>query len=109
MTAEKYESGYMPAHDEHTDGNAHNSKADGAYIAEVFGCQEKRIGAEGFHESSIDRTKQNEPEYEQYLVLPEVEEKKLYGKRVIKTSEPFFHLPIRIFFQGPDAGTKINT
>src|ERR1700733_14385070 len=62
VPAEENECGNVPAHDEHSNGNAYDRKTYGAYIPEVFRRQVKRIGTKIFHEHPIDNTKKNKPE-----------------------------------------------
>ena len=74
MAAEKDKGGNVPADNEHTDGDSNNRRPERIYAAQVFRSQIKRIGAKSVHECTIDSAKENEPESQQHLVFPEMQE-----------------------------------
>lgn len=77
MAAKENKCGDVPAHDEDTNSHTHDGRTQRVYIAQVFRCQEKRFGSEAFHQNATDGGKQNNPEYEQYLVLSKMKEQEL--------------------------------
>jgi hypothetical protein len=74
MTAKQDKCCDVPAHDKHSDGNTYEGETKNGDITQIFGCKKKRICAIIFHESSIDGSEENKPEYEQNLVPPEMQE-----------------------------------
>jgi hypothetical protein len=91
MPAKKNEGGDIPAHNEHPNSDTYNCRSQCTDITEVFGPEKQGIRPEGFHKGSIHRAEQNKPEYQQCLVFPEMQEQQLYGKGIIKSSDPYFH------------------
>jgi len=67
MPAEQNKGGNIPAHNKHANGQAHKQGSQHAHIAQVFGRQVQRIGAEWFHKSAIHRAEQYKPEDKQHL------------------------------------------
>ena len=74
MTTEQDEGSDVPAHDKHSDGNAHESEAEYSNISQVFRSKKKWICPIVSHKSPVDRSKEDEPEYKQNLVPPEMKE-----------------------------------
>ena len=72
MFTEENKAGYIPAHDKHTDGCTYNGITDGVHIAQVFRGEKQGICSKGLHEGTVHGTKQDEPEQQEYLVLPEM-------------------------------------
>ena len=79
MTAEQDKCGDVPAHDEHTNGHAHDGGADRIHITKVFRCKKQGISTKIFHEGAVYNAEHDHPEQKQYLVFPEMKKKQLYG------------------------------
>lgn len=74
MFTEENKAGDIPAHDKHADGATYNGITDGVHITQVFGGEEQGIGSKRLHERTVHSTEQDEPEQQEYLVLPEMKE-----------------------------------
>ena len=60
--AEKDKGGYVPTHDKHSHGNAHDSSSKRIDISQVFRRQVQWIGTEVFHKCSVNSSEQDKPE-----------------------------------------------
>ena len=73
----------MPAHSKNTGCTTQEKKAGKVDSAQVFRCQEEGQGAEMGHKLIAYHRKHNDPEYQDHLVFPEVQQKKLYRQEAI--------------------------
>jgi hypothetical protein len=67
MPGKKDEGRDIPAHDEDACGQAYDGGAHGTHVSKIFGGNEKRIGAIGPHEPSVQGAEKDQPEDQQYL------------------------------------------
>ena len=74
MLAVEYKTADIPAHNKHAYRKPNDPSTESIYIIHVFRRQVKRIRTKKLHECSVDRTKQNQPEQQQHLVFPAVQE-----------------------------------
>ena len=74
-------SGDIPAHDKNAQRNTYNGSTQRIYLAQVFRRKKQGICTITFHKTTVDGTTQYIPEYQQYLELSEMKNKKLNRKR----------------------------
>ena len=91
MFTEQNKSADVPTHDKHSDGDPHQGCTDGIYVTKILRGEEQRISPERVHKTTIDNSEHDEPEKQQHLVFPEMQEQQLNRKRKIKSFKPCFH------------------
>jgi hypothetical protein len=77
MPAEKDKSGDVPAHNEHTNGHAHDSCADRIHIAQVLRRKEQCVGAKAFHKAAVHNAEHECPKKYKDLVFSKMKKKQL--------------------------------
>ena len=75
VAAKQDKSGDVPAHDEDRHCCTHKRCAEKVHIPKVFRRQVEWIDAECFHKRAVNRTEEDEPEYDQHLEFAEMKQK----------------------------------
>ena len=79
MPAEQDEGCNVPAHEKHTNSHPDKGGTECIHITKVFRCEEKSVSSKRLHEAAVRYREQQDPEDQQYLVLPEVQKEQLHG------------------------------